>query len=376
MNRLKFLVLTTFSLIIFFLGDLALTFTYKKINTYLSEDKNRMTNHNIYHHELKKNYNGLGRNTPGIKTKIINTNSFGLKSLPNKNIDFSDYNNNYIFMGDSFTEGVGVNYKDSYAGILSEKFFDKGINIINLSATSYSPVIYYRKTKYFVENHDLKFSKIFLFLDISDPYDELYRYDLKSDIVVERKVENSYLEERLNFNFLHNIKQFIFKNTTITYFVSKKLKDTIFKKSKEDLEFFKKYTFISNHQANLWTYDNNYFNKEGFIGIELSKKYLLKLKNILDLQKSELIILVYPWPGQIYRNDKISLQVKVWKEWAKNNNVKFINLFPLFFEDNQSENDRLKVIEKFYFYFDMHFNENGHKIVADYLWKELSINHH
>ena len=107
-----------------------------------------------------------------------------------------------------------------------------------------------------------------------------------------------------------------------------------------------------------------------------TQSYLLKLKNILDLQKSELIILVYPWPGQIYRNDKISLQVKVWKEWAKNNNVKFINLFPLFFEDNQSENDRLKVIEKFYFYFDMHFNENGHKIVADYLWKELSINPH
>ena len=148
MNRLKFLVLTTFSLIIFFLGDLALTFTYKKINTYLSEDKNRMTNHNIYHHELKKNYNGLGRNTPGIKTKIINTNSFGLKSLPNKNIDFSDYNNNYIFMGDSFTEGSSVIYEESFVGIF-EKNSKK--TVANLGVVSYAPLIYLSKLNYLLE---------------------------------------------------------------------------------------------------------------------------------------------------------------------------------------------------------------------------------
>ena len=375
MNRTKFTFLAVFYLIIFFLCDFALTFTYNKIKIYISKDiSNYLTDHNIYHHEIKRNYNGPGR-VMETNTKIINTNSFGLKSLTNKNIDFSDYKNNYIFLGDSITEGVNVNYKDTFAGILSEKFSDKGINIINLSATSYSPVIYYRKTKYFVENYDLKFSKMFLFYDISDPYDELYRYDLKNDIVVDKKNKDTYLEERLNFNFLHNVKKFIFNNTTVIYFVSKKLKDTILGKSKEEIEFFKKYIYISNLQTNRWTFDSNYFNEEGFMGIEISKKYLLKLKDILDAQEAELTILVYPWPGQIYRDDKNSLQVKIWKEWAKNNNIKFINLSPLFFENgHRSENDRLKAIDKFYLQGDMHFNENGHKIIADYLWKELSIN--
>ena len=368
MNRTKFAFFTVFSLIIFFLCDLALTFTYKKIK--VKDIRNYLSDHNIYHHELKKNYKGKGP-----KEIIINTNSYGLINLVNTNTNFSNYEKNYIFMGDSFTQGSGVNYKDSFAGTLSKKFSDKEINIINLSTISYSPVIYYKKTKYFIENHNLKFSKMFLFLDISDPYDELYRYDLKNDIVVERKTKDNYLKETLDLNFFHDLKQFIYRNTTITYFISIRLYNVIIQKSEEDIKFFKKYGFAINHQANLWTYDRNYFDKEGFMGIELSKKYLLKLKDILDAQEAELTILVYPWPGQIYRDDKNSLQVKIWKEWAKNNNIKFINLFPLFFENGQrSENDRLKVIEKFYLQGDMHFNETGHRIVADYLWKELSIN--
>lgn len=370
MKKKKIAFYLIFIFIIFIVIDLSFTFIFKKVQVYLINDQNSIVNHSTYHHELKKNYNGLGD-----RKEIINTNSYGLINLVNTKINFSNYKKNYIFIGDSFTQGSGVNYKDTYAGTLSKKFSDKEINIINLSTISYSPIIYYKKTKYFIENYNLKFSKMFLFLDISDPYDELYRYELKNDIVVERKTKKNYLKETLDLNFFHNLKQFISRNTTITYFVSLRLYNLILQKTEDDIKFFKKYGFIINHQANLWTYDRNYFDKEGFMGIELSKKYLLKLKDILDLQEAELTILVYPWPGQIYRDDKNSLQVKIWKEWAKNNNIKFINLFPLFFENgHRSENDRLKVIEKFYLQGDMHFNENGHRIVADYLWKELSIN--
>ena len=75
--------------------------------------------------------------------------------------------------------------------------------------------------------------------------------------------------------------------------------------------------------------------KEGFMGIDLSKKYLLKLKDILDVQEAELTLLVYPWPGQIYRDDANSLQVKIWKEWAKNNNIKIFPLDSEHFSMNQ-----------------------------------------
>ena len=40
-------------------------------------------------------------------------------------------------------------------------------------------------------------------------------------------------------------------------------------------------------------------------------------------------IAVYPWSTQLYYKDLESIQVKIWKEFSQENNVEFINLFPL-----------------------------------------------
>ena len=73
-----------------------------------------MTHHYVYHHELKKNYTGSGYNN-----EKIYTNKYGLIELPNKKLkSLKDYKN-YIIIGDSFAQGVGVDYDKSFAGIIS-----------------------------------------------------------------------------------------------------------------------------------------------------------------------------------------------------------------------------------------------------------------
>ena len=364
MKKTKYLAASIFLILLL---DILLTKAYQNILSYISEEKNFMMKNKIYHHELKKNFDSSNYNI-----EEIFTDKNGLIQLKQANIEYSNYKNNYVFLGDSFTQGVGVNYEQSYAGILSKKFLKKNVNIINLSAVSYSPVIYYKKTKFFIENKDLKFSKMYLFLDVSDPYDELYRYELKNEIVTDRKKKKNYLTKKLNLDYIYNLKQLISKNTTITYFCLDIIYDFVFSKSKKEKEFVKKYGYIVNHQANLWTHDNDYFRQEGKKGVELSKKYLSKLKNVLDEQKVDLTIIVYPWPGQIYRNEHSSMHVQVWKDWALENNTKFINLFPIFFnEKERSMADRLKFIDKMYLPSDMHFNLLGHQLVADFLWKKI-----
>ena len=182
----KIIILILVFLIFFSFLDLSLTFVYKKISYYFFSKQNYMTHHDVYHHELKKNYTGRGYNN-----EKIFTNKYGFIELPNKKLkSLKDYKN-YIIIGDSFAQGAGVDYDKSFSGIISSKFNKKGFNIINLSTVSYSPSIYYTKLKYFIENYDLKFSKIIIFLDISDPYDELYRYKIKNDKVVNRKRETN-----------------------------------------------------------------------------------------------------------------------------------------------------------------------------------------
>ena len=365
MKKKKIAFYFIFIFIIFFVIDFSFTIIFKKVQVYLTNDQNYMTNHSTYHHELKKNYNGKGHSG-----ETIRTNSYGLITLNGKNINFIDNKKNYVFLGDSFTQGAGVKYDDTFSGILTKKFFENDINILNLSAVSYSPVIYYTKTKFFIENYNPKFSKLFLFLDISDPYDEQYRYELKKNVVIDRKNQETLMQKKFNLN-INQLKKFILENTTITYFVSLKLYNLIFK-TKEEINFYRDYGFVINHQANMWTYDTDYFDKEGFKGIELSKKYLLKLKDILDQQKIEFTLLIYPWPGQIYRNDNNLTHSNIWGNWASENNINFINLSPLFFkEDLNSEENRLKIIDKYYLPGDMHLNKEGHKMIADYLIKTL-----
>ena len=337
----------------------------KKITLFFEKNNNMMAEHHVYHHELKKNYEGKGR-----LTELIKTNSYGLITLPDVKPNFSDYKNNYVFLGDSFTQGAGIQYNKSYSGILTEKLSSENINIINLSAISYSPSIYFSKTKFFIENYDLKFSKLFLFLDISDPYDELYRYEYKNQRVISRTNKDTFFQKQKPY-FMQLIKKFVKNNTTVTKFILVNLNNLIFK-NKEEIDFFQQYGFYINHQANLWTYDKNYFNEEGYKGIELSKKYLIELKKILEKQEAELTLIVYPWPGQIYRNDKNFMQVNIWNNWAKKNKINFVDLSPIFFKgDLSSEDKRLKIIDKYYFSGDMHFNEQGHKLIADHLLKVI-----
>ena len=358
------IILIIFLVIIF---DIIFTKSYQLYKLIVLSNNNYMVPNDFYHHELKKNYAGKGRSD-----EFIFTNEHGLIKLDNQSeIDLED-KKNIIFIGDSFTQGAGVAYKDTFSGILTHKLKDKK-KIINLSDVSYSPSIYFYKTKYFIENYNMKFSEVYVFIDISDPYDELYRYEVENEIVINRKNLNNPFINTLYDKIIYNIKNFITKNTTILYFSLRSFKNFLVKENIKEKLFNQNYGFIINHQANLWTFDDKYFEEEGYKGIELCKKYLKLLNEMLSENNSKLTIVVYPWPGQIFRNDKNKKQSSIWQKWAIKNDVKFIDISKLFFrEENRSELDRLKIIDKYYLEKDMHFNQNAHKIVAVELLKHIN----
>ena len=355
MKVFKIILIPLFILIL----DVIFTKSYQFYKSIKLSDSNYMIPNSIYHHELKKNYKGKGR-----QNEIIITNDYGFIQLEKQSkINLKD-KKNVVLIGDSFTQGAGIDYEDTFAGILTREFKDKK-NLINLSAVSYSPSIYYYKTKYFIEKYNMKFSDMYLFIDISDPYDELYRYEVVNERVVNRKnLDNPFINTRHD-KMIYYLKKFITKNTTILYFTLVNIKKVFNKKNVEEKLFSENYGFIINHQANLWTFDDKYFEEEGYKGINLCMKYLKLLKRLLDKHNANLSIVVYPWPGQIYRDDKNYKQSSIWQEWAIKNNVKFIDISKLFFrEKNKTLSEKLDFIDKHYIKKDMHFNKNSHKIVA------------
>ena len=151
-------ILTSLLLLLFidfFFGNKILDYLYSfdSINSPLEKKKKRLdiekneksyrVKNPYFHHTLK----------PNVKTKSFwgnieyntCTNSHGFRTSCKKNKD-KDNSFQIVFIGDSFTEGLGLPYDDTFVGIIANKLKEK--KIANLAVSGYSPSIYYIKIKH------------------------------------------------------------------------------------------------------------------------------------------------------------------------------------------------------------------------------------
>ena len=88
---------------------------------------------------------------------------------------------------------------------------------------------------------------------------------------------------------------------------------------------------------------------EGLYKSEISLK---KLFNLLNKNKVESYLIIYPWPSQIYHNN--SYYENFWNDFTSRENIKFINLHPYFNGRNKEE-----IIYENFIKGDIHWNKKG-----------------
>ena len=143
MRSLKLIIILFISFCLFVLIDF---FLGKQIINYLFSDNKPIIKNAIYHHDREKNVNER-KIYNKVSSYNLCTNNYGFKSnckkkkIISKKID-------YAFIGDSFTEGVGLNYEDTFVGLFSNDYKDK--IVVNLGVESYSPKIYFKKIEYLI----------------------------------------------------------------------------------------------------------------------------------------------------------------------------------------------------------------------------------
>lgn len=177
-KRNKNILTITIVVIIFILLDIVSANTFKYIKgepffKFLYEEKRRRwiedltTNEKSYrvpskkyHHDLKSKASVYLKTTMwGKRRYSIFTDSLGFKSKSVKETPLVSNNYRILFIGDSFTEGVGMNFEESFVGIIADKLLGENIEVLNAGAATYSPIIYWRKIKYLVEELGLKFDE-------------------------------------------------------------------------------------------------------------------------------------------------------------------------------------------------------------------------
>ena len=72
---------------------------------------------NIYHHDLAKNANKKD-STWGDAIYTTKTNSLGFRDRDNRKIPLKTEKKRLVFIGDSVTEGLGLDYEETFVGLI------------------------------------------------------------------------------------------------------------------------------------------------------------------------------------------------------------------------------------------------------------------
>lgn len=318
-----------------------------------------------FHHEIAPiiNVNEFwGKNKYKVKTN-------DLSMRINKNEDFFvDKNKEFIaFIGDSFVYGSGINYNDHFISQLDKKNY----NYLNLGYVSYSPSIYFKKIKYLVEKQNLKLKKIFIFIDHSDIQDEglFYREDKKGNIVRNWLSDDEISKKNFKYKIKNYFKQnsFIFKlyENLNNASISEKTNMCIDQDQKKlnfkefiDMERFG-YGYKDNIKNEKWAKD----------GIKKITKYLDNIKELSLKYNFEITIVNYPSAPEVIDNisSENTEHFKFLNSWSNKNDITFIDTrFDFIVEKNIND-----YINNF-IHCDVHWNKNGHSIIAKNIKKILS----
>lgn len=357
--------------IVFLLDFVSTNLLFKKMGFWQYD---KLLNHywripsKVYHHDLLPNVNIIEPWGFKLKKRLI-TNSLGFRDFSNKKISKISDKKRIILIGDSAIEGAGYDYKFTLGGLL-QNHLKEDYEILNSAVGSYSPSIYFKKVEYFL-NEGYKFDKAIIFLDPSDIIDELFIiHDNEGKIIVENnesqkeKISDFFLNNFLIFRTIlrlsdstENLKNFL----KLKYKASKKYNKSFFNTTSEDALFYR----MTHVDRSAWTFDKTIF-KNYEQGLIKSKQYLQKLTKLLTENKIEFDLVLYPHPSQIMYKDLY--HKPFWTNWAGENNINLISMYPIFNQLNKR-----KIILDTFIFGDLHWNKEGTKLVFEELIKEVNF---
>ena len=316
----------------------------KDINTDVSAEDE------FYDHKYKKNYVGIG-GWGNLRYNLCSDNNGFRISCNKKDKNLKSFD--IAFIGDSFTEGIGIEYEKTFVGIIEEELNDR--KVINLAMSSYSASIYYTKINKLI-NDGFKFNEIVVFVDLSDLADDILCYK-----VIDKKIQRKATFKKCYNNFNkknNNFLNFYEKNFKISKILVDRILRLFFKENFAEARL----KDVFENSRSEWTYKYNksiYNNLEFEKAKNISISHMNNLYKLLKKNSIKLSIAVYPWPGTLKYDKVDNEQVRLWKNFCKDKCNKFYNLMPIFFKDNYKES-----YDKFYIKDDVHFNELGNKILA------------
>lgn len=312
--------------------------------------------HPYYHHGFLANVESETR--WGDRRYRIATNSLGLRDVATRSVAMEPKDHRVVVIGDSFSEGLGVEYEASFCGLLAEDL-GGGVELLNAAAVSYSPKLYYLKIEYLLEQ-GLEMDELLVMIDVSDIQDETFYESF---------------EPRKTFSLRSKLDGLLFRRSFIYHHMStwfdpgRRISNRFEMENTADFDVW----LHSEHLPEQfdqderfdWTIDGSALDDWAQHGLELATDNMNRLVELCQEEGIDVRVAVYPSPYQIFNTDLDSIHVRHWRRFCQRRGLAFIDLFPVFI--NESFRGPEEVYDRFFIEQDVHWNEDGHRLVADAL---------
>lgn len=353
------LQITGITLVLFLVVDLIASTMMPQalINVFGEGSLVRMSSR-VYHHDLQPNVDAQVR-WGQLKHRLC-TDANGFKSpcdlsaaqRHNKQFDIA-------FIGDSFTEGMGHPYEQTFVGLYAAAH--PNLRIANLAVSSYSPSIYLKKVKWLLA-HGYSFKTLVVLPDISDVQDEAIYYRPTDDVVEDREYNGPLVNAARRFQ--ESVGRYFSMTANGLMKVAKDVERVFGKASGRILK--KPKTPYPDHPRAHWTFapDSDEYGTPGVQGgINQALDSMRALKQLLDEHHINLVVAVYPWDTQLKHGEVNHRGASLWRDFCQQQHcAAFIDLNPRFF----AEAKRLG-LEGFKTQYqipgDTHFNEAGNQLI-------------
>jgi hypothetical protein len=320
-----------------------------------------------YHHDFLPNQNVETK--WGDRKYRFFTNSLGFRDEMVRNVPLASKQKRILLMGDSFLEGMGVPYENSVAGILGKSLKTEATEVLNAAAVSYSPKLYFLKTRHLIEQRHLAFNEIYVFIDISDPHDEIiYKYwepGSSGAFASSLRVLNAFSQRHSFFYGYFTARRRLNNERAISnFFPAEGSADARF--WVQDLKEYMRRAEPEKDRF-LWPTKQSALDEWGREGLSLCERYMTEIWKLCTQRGIRLTIVVYPSPYQLTGSNLTGIPVTFWQIFAEKHHVGFLNLFPVFIGNEPPE----IVYPRYFIKGDVHWNEAGNRHAAEAVLKHI-----
>ena len=320
-----------------------------------------------YHHDFLPNQST--ETAWGDRKYRIYTNSLGFRDKAIRDVPLASKQKRILLIGDSFIEGMGVAYENSVAGVLGESLKADATEVLNAAAVSYSPKLHFLKIRHLLEQRQLTFNELYVFLDISDPHDEIiYKHWEPTD-------GNAFASGLRALDGFSQTHSFFYSYVAARRRLNrqKALSNVFPAEGSADAQFWvqdlKEYLRRAEPEKDrfIWPNKQSALDEWGREGLSLCGNYLAELQELCVRHGIRLTIVIYPSPYQLTSSNLAGIPVTFWQSFAKEHSIGFLNLFPTFIGSQPPET----VYATYFIKGDIHWNEAGNRLVAESVLKHI-----